>query len=86
MIQSGGFHVLNLINSAEVAYKTTSKAEAISNKVSLDYVIKPADISRKILPGLKKIWNRKNKKSTKEQKGGFLGMLIGTLTSSLIGW
>ena len=66
-MQSGGFHVLDLMNSAEVAYKPTSKAEAISNKVSLDYVIKPADISRKILPGLKKIWNR-NKEEQKKYK------------------
>ena len=50
MIQSGGFDFLDLMNSAKVVYK----AKDLSNKVSLDDVIKIADTSKKILSDPKK--------------------------------
>ena len=49
-IQSGGLDILNLMNSADVVYKIANKAKDLSNKVSLDDVIKIADISWKFLP------------------------------------
>ena len=40
------------MNTAEVVYKIiANKAKDLSNKVSLDDVIKMADVSRKFLPG-----------------------------------
>ena len=54
-IQSGGFDILNLKNRAEVVDKIANKAKNLSNKKSLDDVIKIADIPRKFLPHLKKI-------------------------------
>ena len=53
-IQSGGFNNLNLTGPADVVYKIANKAKDLSNKVSLDDVIKIADISRIFLPGPKK--------------------------------
>ena len=50
MIQSGGFDFLDLMNSARVVYKIANKAKDLSNKVSVDDVIKTADTSKKILP------------------------------------
>ena len=54
MIQSGGFDFLDLMNPAEVLYKIANKAKDLSNKVSLNEVIKTGDVARKILPGPKK--------------------------------
>ena len=54
MIQSGGFDFLDLINLAKVVYKIANKAKDLSKKVSLDDVIKIADISKKNLPDPKK--------------------------------
>ena len=39
-IQSGRFDILNLVNPAEVVYKIADKANDLSNKVSLDDVIR----------------------------------------------
>ena len=55
-IQSGGFNILDLMNPAEVVYKIANKAKNLSNKVSLDDVIKIADVSGKFLPDPKKIY------------------------------
>ena len=49
MRQSGGLNVLDLMNSAKIVDKIANKAKALSNKMSLDFVIK-IDVSRKILP------------------------------------
>ena len=49
MRQSGGLNILDLMNSAKIVDKIANKAKALSNKMSLDYVIK-IDVSRKILP------------------------------------
>ena len=54
-IQSEGFNILDLTNPAEVVYKTANKGKDISNKVSLDDVIKIADASRKVVPDPKKM-------------------------------
>ena len=48
-IESGGFNVLDLMNPGEVVYKIANKAKDLSNKVSLDDVIKNSDISKKSL-------------------------------------
>ena len=47
VIQSGGFDILDLMNPAEVVYEIAEKAKNVSNKVSIDDVIKIADFSRK---------------------------------------
>ena len=49
MIQSRGFNVLEVLNSAEVVYKIANKANDLSNKVALVGIIKIADISGKFL-------------------------------------
>ena len=49
-IESGGFNILDLMNPGKVVYKIANKAKDLSNKVSLDDVIKNSDISRKSLP------------------------------------
>ena len=49
MIQSRGFNVLEVLNSAEVVYKIANKANDLSNKVALVDIIKIADISGKFL-------------------------------------
>ena len=55
-IQSGGFDILNLINSVDEAHETANKAKDLFNIVLLDDVIKKADISRNFLPNpIKKI-------------------------------
>ena len=54
-IQSGEFNILDLINPAEVVNKAANKAKNISNKVSLDDVIKIVDVSRKYLPDPKNV-------------------------------
>ena len=59
MIQSGGFDFLDLMNPAEVLYKIANKAKDLSNKVSLNEVIKTGDVARKILPGPKKLLQQK---------------------------
>ena len=56
-IQSEGFHILNLMNLAEVVYKIATKAKDLPNKVSLNDAIKIAGISRKFLLNPKRIWN-----------------------------
>ena len=47
-----------MLNPAEVVYKTANKAKNLSNKVSLEKIIKTAgrktDVGRKILPDAKK--------------------------------
>ena len=53
-IQSGGFDILNLKNRAEVVDKIANKAKNLSNKVSLEKIIKTADVGRKMLPDAKK--------------------------------
>ena len=51
-IQSGRFNILDPVNTAEIVYKiVANKAKDLSNKLSLDDVIKMADVSRKFLPG-----------------------------------
>ena len=54
MRQSGGLNILDLMNSAKIVDKIANKAKALSNKMSLDYVIK-IDVSRKILPDIRKV-------------------------------
>ena len=51
-IQSGGLNILDLMNREEAVYKIANKTEDLSNKVSLDEVIKTVDVFRKIMPDL----------------------------------
>ena len=51
-IQSGGLNILDLMNPEEAVYKIANKTEDLSNKVSLDEVIKTVDVFRKIMPDL----------------------------------
>ena len=51
-IQSGGLNILDLMNPEEAVYKIVNKTEDLSNKVSLDEVIKTVDVFRKIMPDL----------------------------------
>ena len=51
-IQSGGLNILDLMNPDEAVHKTANKTEDLSNKVSLDEVIKTVDVFRKIMPDL----------------------------------
>ena len=43
-----------MLNPAEVVYKIANKAKNLSNKVSLEKIIKTADVGRKMLPDAKK--------------------------------
>ena len=43
-----------MLNPDEVVYKIANKAKNLSNKVSLEKIIKTADVGRKILPDAKK--------------------------------
>ena len=51
-IQTGGFNILDLMNPEESVYKIANKTEDLSNKVSLDEVIKTVNVFRKIMPDL----------------------------------
>ena len=51
-IQSGMLNILDLMNPEEAVYKIANKTEDLSNKVSLDEVIKTVDVFRKIMPDL----------------------------------
>ena len=55
MIQSGGFNILDLMNPARAVYRIANKGKDLSKKVSLDEVIKIADVFRKEMLDLKKI-------------------------------
>ena len=46
------------MNPAKVVYKIANKTKDLPNKVSLDDVIKIADVSRKCLPDPKKFFSR----------------------------
>ena len=54
-ISSGGFDIANLMDPTEVVYKIANKAKDLSNKVSLDDVIKIANITETFSPYPKKI-------------------------------
>ena len=58
MIHSGGFNIPGIMNQAELVCKIANKAKDLSNKKSLDDVIKTANSSRKILPDPKKLLTR----------------------------
>ena len=58
MIHSGGFNILGIMNQAELVCKIANKAKDLSNKKSLEVVIKTANSSRKILPDPKKLLTR----------------------------
>ena len=53
-IGSGEFDILDIMNPAELVHKIVNKAKDLSNKVSLDNLIKIADSSRKVLSDPKK--------------------------------
>ena len=55
IIQSGGFNILDLMNPAKAVYRIANKGKDLSKKVSLDEVIKIADVFRKEMLDLKKI-------------------------------
>ena len=46
-IQSGGFDIVDIMNPAELVYEIANKGKGLSNKVSLDDVLKITDYSRK---------------------------------------
>ena len=47
MIQLGEFNILDRMNPAEAVHKIANKVKDLSNKVSLDEVIKTADFFKK---------------------------------------
>ena len=55
IIKSGGFNFLDLLNLAKLVYKISNKTKNLFNKMSLNEVIKTADVARKILPDYEKI-------------------------------
>ena len=57
---SGGLNFLDLLNPAEVVCKIVNKAKNLSNKVSLDDVIKIAGTYKKFLPDPKKSLSHEN--------------------------
>ena len=61
MIETEVLNILDLINPAQTVYKIVNKAKDLSNKVSLDEVIKIGNVSIKILPNFNKFFQRKIK-------------------------
>ena len=58
MIRSRGFNILNLINPAEALHKIAYKAKDLSNKISLDKVIRIVYIFRKEMLDSENIFGR----------------------------
>ena len=61
MIETEVLNILDLINPAQTVYKIVNEAKDLSNKVSLDEVIKIGNVSIKILPNFNKIFQIKIK-------------------------
>ena len=64
-------------------FRSGIRTLTISNEVTNDImkIVKSLEQSGLLIKGVSK----KNKNETKERKGGFLGMLLGTLDASLLG-
>ena len=64
-------------------FRSGIRTLTISNEVTNDIMKIVKSLEQSGL--LKKGVSKKNKNETKERKGGFLGMLLGTLDASLLG-